>query len=74
MNNAKGGKVMVNDHKDGQFATFKNTNNAGDMTVSGLHQFENATNTGNFVANARQFGLMDLATFQNFVNKEGGNV
>lgn len=37
MNNAKGGKVMVMDHKDGQFATFGNTNNAGEMQVSGLH-------------------------------------
>jgi len=74
MNNAKGGKVMVNDHKDGQFATFGNTNNAGDMQVSGLHQFDNTQNTGNFVAQPRQFGLMDLATFNNFINKEGGNV
>lgn len=41
MNNAKGGNVVVMDHKDGQFATFGNTNNAGNMQVSGLHQFDN---------------------------------
>ena len=27
MNNAKGGNVIVLDHKDGQFSTFGNTNN-----------------------------------------------
>lgn len=74
MNNAVGGKVMVMDHKDGQFATFGNTNNAGEMQVSGLHQFDNTTNSGQFTVQPRQFKLMDLATFNNFVNKEGGNV
>lgn len=50
------------------------------MNVSGNHQFENATNSGNFVMAPRTFDakgnpvtLMDLATFNNFVNKAGGN-
>lgn len=74
MNNAKGGKVVVMDHKDGQFSTFGNTKNAGEMSVSGLHQFDNTQNSGQFMVQPRQFGLMDLATFNNFVNKEGGSV
>lgn len=83
MNNAKGGKVMVNDHKDGQFSTFGQTTNAGEMSVSGLHQFDKTTNSGQFIAAPRTFDekgnpvkmmMMDLATFNNFVNKEGGNV
>lgn len=74
MNNAKGGNVVVLDHKDGQFATFGNTNNAGSMKVSGLHQFDNTTNSGQFVVDPRQFKMMDLATFNNMINKAGGNV
>merc|ERR1711981_353010 len=73
MNNAKGGNVNVMDHKDGQASTFGNTNNAGSMQVSGLHQFDKTVNTGKFVANPRQFGLMDLAGFNNYNNMEGGN-
>jgi len=82
LNNAKGGNVNVLDHKGGQFSTFGNTNNAGNMNVSGNHQFDNTTNSGNFVAAPRTFNpdgspaqlvLMDLASFQNYSNAEGGN-
>jgi len=72
--NEKGGKILVNDNKAGQFATFGNTNNAGEMQVSGLHKFDNTQNSGSFVVNPRKFKLMDLASFNNFVNKAGGNV
>ena len=70
------------DHKGGQFSTVGNTNNAGNMQVSGLHQFENTTNSGNFVAAPRTFNpdgtpaelmLLDLASFNNFNNMGGGN-
>jgi hypothetical protein len=37
MTNAKGAKVIVLDHKTGQFSTFGNTNNMGQMQVSGNH-------------------------------------
>jgi len=46
MNNARGGNVQVQDHRGGQYATFGNTNNAGNMNVSGLHQFDNTQNSG----------------------------
>ena len=61
--------------------TVGNTNNAGNMHVSGLHQFDNTVNSGNFVAAPRTFNpdgtpvqalLMDLATFNNFSNAAGG--
>ena len=74
LTNAKGAKVIVLDHKTGQFSTFGNTNNMGQMQVSGLHQFNNTQNSGQFVVQPRQFKLMDLAQFNNFVNKAGGNV
>lgn len=53
MNNAAGGEVVVNDHKGGQFSTFGATNNAGKMTVSGLHQFDQTQNSGQFMVNPR---------------------
>merc|ERR1719321_1773840 len=80
-NNAKDGNVKVLDHKGGQFSTFGNTNNAGNMHVSGLHQFDKTINSGNFVAAPRTFNadgspaaiLMDLASFNNYANQAGGN-
>jgi len=53
MNNAAGGKVIVLDHKTGQFSTFGNTNNAGQMQVSGNHVFDNTTNSGQFTVQPR---------------------
>merc|ERR1711990_729450 len=44
---------------------------------SGNHQFDNTQNTGRFIVapagyvNPKQFGLMDLATFNNFSNAAG---
>ena len=81
LSNAKDGKVMFLDHKGGQFSTVGNTNNAGDMSVSGLHKFDNTVNSGNFVAAPRTFNpdgtpaalLMDLASFNNYSNMAGGN-
>jgi hypothetical protein len=55
LSNAKDGTVNVLDHKGGQFSTFGNTNNAGNMNVSGLHKFDNTVNSGNFNAMARTF-------------------
>lgn len=52
-----GEKSVTNfkDHKDGQFSTVGNTVNGGQMNVSGLHQFNNVQNNGNFVAAPRTF-------------------
>lgn len=81
MNNARGGNVIVLDHKGGQFSTFGNTNNQGNFQVSGNHKFDNTQNSGQFkimpagmYAPPRRMELMDLATFNNFVNKSGGQV
>jgi hypothetical protein len=76
LSNAKDGNVRFLDHKNGQFSTVGNTNNAGNMQVSGLHKFDNTVNSGNFQAMARTFNpdgspaslLMDLATFNNLQN------
>jgi intracellular sulfur oxidation DsrE/DsrF family protein len=81
LNNAKDGNVAFLDHKGGQFSTVGNTNNAGNMNVSGLHKFDNTVNSGNFNAMARTFNpdgspaaiLMDLASFNQFSNMAGGN-
>lgn len=54
--------------------------NAGNMNIAGLHQFDNTVNSGNLVAAPRTFNpdgtpaqlmLIDLATFNNVVNKGG---
>ena len=42
LNNAKEGTMSFMDHKEGQFTTVGNANNAGNLKISGLHQFENA--------------------------------
>jgi len=55
LTNAKKGNVQFNDHKGGQFSTVGNTNNAGNMRVSGNHQFANTQNSGQFVAAPRTF-------------------
>jgi len=86
--NAKKGNVRFLDHKGGQFVTVANANNMGNMNVSGLHQFKNTQNSGNFVAAPRTFNadgtpaslmvldeedLENLAQFSNFGNQAGGN-
>jgi len=78
LTNEKKGNVIFNDHKDGQFATVGNTNNAGNMSISGLHKFENVTNKGQVTVIPRKFKpkkmmLMDLASFNQYLNKAGGN-
>lgn len=44
LNNAEKGNVMFNDHKGGQFSTVANTNNAGNMQISGNHMFDKFNN------------------------------
>lgn len=76
-----------NDHKGGQFSTVANTNNMGQMNISGNHQFDNFVNNG--VANAlprtfnpdgspaqlmeldEEYDLEDLASFNNYSNADG---
>jgi hypothetical protein len=79
--NQKEGNFNVLDHKAGLASTFGNTNNMGNMNVSGNHQFDKTQNSGNFVAAPRTFNpdgspvkmmLMDLASFNQMTNQEGG--
>lgn len=68
----KDSQTMFNDHKDGQFTSVDNTVQNGQMTISGLHKFNNFTNNGNTQVMPRTFNpdgskaslmLMDLAEF-----------
>ena len=73
---------MLDDHKDGQATKIKNTENMGNIMVSGNHELENIKqgDGGQIAALERKFEdkpklmLMDLATFKNLVNSPGSNL
>jgi hypothetical protein len=80
LNTGAKSQTQIQDNRQGQYSTFANTNNAGQFSVQGNHQFENTTNNGQFSVRPRAYNaegaptgyLMDLAGFNNYNNLEGG--
>lgn len=79
LKNEKKGQVSLNDHKDGQKTKIGNFINEGNAAMSGKHEIANTQNKGNISVTPRKFKdkkmiLMDLATFNNMSNQNGGNL